>query len=374
MKGCDLYRPGAGGTVDVVAARKACRYHRPGERYPAVRMTPDGLCPFAFHVLYPECLAMLSRGEYPVEEGREACRLRCPFSGEGVEFGIFRIPRKQTLLGKLELLARKTADLFMPVELLEYGIAIEVLHAGGGCPCGYRAGDRFEMNIKGKGEICPAAFYSIFPWYLTATPREGGARLRVSCADYRTDIVFSLGGGDSGSCLGECDDYRDISLRVEGAQGKGPGGLREGMEFTVNALIDTMHIPCLSALAAAFPYMLTLERGGSLGFLTRDRNAAGIQCPNSSIRVRMFVRRDRATGRCRLDVHGRDGVCPRGLEPGRSYPLPPLEGGELPLRALAVLYPYLMTYKAGAAGAPRTVRCALDGGAVDVRVSRGGDR
>ncbi|NLW95172.1 MAG: TIGR04076 family protein [Chlamydiae bacterium] len=371
MNECVLHRPGAGGEVAVVAARKACRYHRPGESYPAVRMTPDGLCPFAFHLLYPDCLAMLSRGRYPVEGGREICRLQCPFAGEGVEFGVFRIPRKRTFFGKLELLARKTADLFTPVELLEYGIAIEVTKAGAGCPHKYRAGDMFEMNIKGKKELCPAAFYTILPFYPAAPHGEKGAGLCISCADYCTDIVFSLGGGDPGSFFGECDAYGDIAVRVEGARGGGTGSPREGTEYPVNALIDAMRIPCFSALAAAFPYMRTLERGGSLGFLTRDRDAAGIQCPNPSVRVRMFVRRDRATGSFRLDVHGRDGVCPKNLQPGRSYPLPPLEGGALPLRLLATLYPYIMRLKADAAGAPRTVRCPVEAGAADVRVFRG---
>lgn len=367
MKRCDLYRPEAGGTVDVVAAQKACRYHRPGERYPAARMTPDGLCPFAFHVLYPECLAMLSRGEYPAEGGRELCRFRCPYAGKGVEFNIFRIPRKRTLLGKLELLARKAADLFMPVELLEHGIAIEVAKAGGACPCGYRVGDRFEMNVKGKGEICPAAFYSLFPFYLTALPGEGKAGFCIPCSDYNTNIIFYLRGGSLGTFFDKCDDYGNIALRVSGT---GAGTVRQGVESTVNDLVERMRIPCLSALAAAFPYMLTLKREGSLGFLTRDRGAAGIQCPNPSVRVRMFIRKDRVTGQYRLDVHGLDGVCPRGLEPNRSYPLPPFEGGALPLRALAILYPYIMSLKAGAAGAPGAVRCALDDGAVDVRVFR----
>lgn len=363
MKKCDLHRSGTRGGVAVVAARKACRYHRTGEWYPAARMTPDGLCPFAFHALYPDCLAMLSRGRYPTEGGREVCRIRCPFAGEGVEFNISRTPRKRTLLGKLELLARKTADLFMPVELLEHGIAIEVTRAGGGCACGYREGDRFEMNIKGKGELCPAAFYSLFPFYLTAAPGEGGVDLRIPCSDYRTNIVFSLGGGDAGACFTHCDDYGDISVHAEGAPGGGAGG-------GVNDLIAALRIPCLSAFAAAFPYMVTLGHGGSLGFLTRDRLAAGIQCPNPSARVRMFVGKDRKSGGFWLDVHGRDSVCPRGLEPGTRRPLPPLEGGALPLRALAVLYPYIMRFKAGFAGTQGRVRCSLGDGDLDLRIFR----
>ncbi len=166
---------------------------------------------------------------------------------------------------------------------------------------------------------------------------------------------------------------------VRGHRGAGGGGARgeergaRGKEpnILVNALIDAMRIPCFSALAAAFPYMRTLERGARSGFSPRDRDAAGIQCPNPSVRVRMFVRRDRATGSFRLDVHGRDGVCPKNLQPGRSYPLPPLEGGALPLRLLATLYPYIMRLKADAAGAPRTVRCPVEAGAADVRVFRG---
>lgn len=360
MSNCDLYRPGAEGVVEIVTARKACRYHRRGQVYPLSRMTPDGLCPFAFHALYPDCLAMLSRGRYPTEGGREVCRIRCPFAGEGVEFGVFRIPRERTILGRLELLVRKAADRIVPVEILEHGIAIEVLRAGAGCPCGYRAGDRFVMNVKGKGEICPAAFYAIFPF--SSSPARAGDRsggLRVPCPDYITDIVFSLGGAAE-PYFGRCDDYRGISLLVDGA----------GAPRDLNALLGEMGIPCLSVFATAFPYMLTLERGGSLGFLTRDRSAAGIQCPNPSARVRMFIRRDRADGRYRLEVHGRDAACPRGLEPGRSYALPPLEGGAFPLRALAALYPHIMSLKAGGEGG-RRVRCAT--GEVDmlVEISRG---
>ncbi|MDD5556380.1 MAG: hypothetical protein PHN82_03915 [bacterium] len=380
MKDCDLFLPLKDAPVHVSRVSRTCRYHRRERAYPLAGLTPDGLCPAAFHVLYPDCLAMLSRGRYPIDGGRERCRLECPRPGGGVSFNVSRAPRRRTMLQRLELAARKAADLFMPVELLEHGIAIDVVESFPSCPYGYREGDRFVLNLGGKNEICPAAFYSVYPFFLPFL--EGGAAggegpdVCGVCCDYKKYISFCLGrrrewgSAPEKAFFARCDDYKGVFLEVVGA-----GGEASHRPLGVNDLIEEMRIPCLAVLSAAYPYMLTLERGGSLGFLTYDRYAAGVGCPNLDVQVKMLVRREKSGGPHRIRIFDRRGECPRGLAPGEERVLPPLSSLPLPVRTLAALFPYIMALKAApdlgrGAGRRYMVHCGPEDGAMEVRVFR----
>ena len=64
-----------------------CGYHKTGNRYDLNHITPSGLCPEAFHKIYPECLGLLYGGDFG---GLDSLKVSCP-KPDGVVFEVKRI-------------------------------------------------------------------------------------------------------------------------------------------------------------------------------------------------------------------------------------------------------------------------------------------
>lgn len=357
MKNCTLYFELGRDSLRVTSLNKPCRYHKFREVFLSSDISPDGLCPAAFAVLYPHCLSMLSRAKYPVVNNKEVCRIKCPGKSGTVEFNLFRQPFKRRGLERSFFYFKKIVDFFIPVELIENKVYIEVTTASEDCPFSYTEGETFEFNIGDKKEICPAAFYSLYPFYLSILDKtlnqhnNHNSGCLIPCSDYNTNIIFRLGdsGADSGNVtpyfFSKCDDFRNIYIKINSVQNCKYSYFRKGKDFGVNQLLEEMDIPCYSLFYNAFPYMLTLENGGSLGFLTLDRNAAGIQCPNMAVQIKMFIKKDKKKRFYSMKVFGNKGACPKGITKGQNYVMPAFSNQGLDITALANLFPYIMYFK-----------------------------
>lgn len=341
----------------VVGPSRRCRYHRRRQDFSSAMIFPDKLCPSAFGILYPYCLSMLSRAKFPIENGKEVCRVSCPGMPSQVEFNIFRRPYKKRAFGKIAFYFKKILNFFMPVELLEHKVYIEVVKGSDGCPFSYNKGRIFEFNIGDKKEICPAALYSLYPFYLAFLDKNrhleghrqaGNLSCRMSCPDYRANIAFNLGSRAKDSAdankhfFAKCDEYNHIYVKIAAAGNVGNSSVKEGLEYSIDQLIESLGIPCYTAFYNLFPYMLSLERGASLGFLTFDRNAAGIQCPNPAARLRLLLKKDVKRNSYFMNALGQRGICPKGIIKGRSYKLPGFLNNKFDISALASLFPYIM--------------------------------
>lgn len=339
MKNCTLYYSLGEKELGVAELTGKCRYHKCKENFPSTAISPDGLCPAAFNVLYPHCLSMLSRGKYPKEGNKDVCKIKCPGKPGRVQFNIFRKSFKRRGIEKLKLYFKKFVDLFIPVGLLERRVFIEVVKVDS-CPFNYEQGREFEVNIGDKKEICPAAFYSLYPFYLSFIDKAKNSNCLVPCPDYNANIVFQLDCGNKGGenlnkfYSTDCDSYNDIYVRT----GKGE-------EYSINELLGYMGIPCYSLFYNSFPYIETLEKDGSLGFLTFDRDAAGIQCPNLDVQTKAFIKRDKKKNAYLINVFGSKGKCPKGIRKGQSYELPDFSNSKFDITVLANIFPYVTYLK-----------------------------
>jgi hypothetical protein len=87
----------------------------------------------------------------------------------------------------------------------------------------------------------------------------------------------------------------------------------------------------------ALPYFFTLLNGGRLGYLTRDKNSAGIVCPNSSAGVRYFASRDGA-GVYRQRAFFSEADCPSEIRAGEEIIIKDFETGAPFYYSLSVLF------------------------------------
>ena len=83
--------------------------------------------------------------------------------------------------------------------------------------------------------------------------------------------------------------------------------------YNVDELIEASGIRCFSSFHVAFPYLYSLYNGGQLGFLTGERNSAGIGCPNATFLIKYKVSRDEK-GRYKYSCEKSHEACPRKID------------------------------------------------------------
>jgi uncharacterized repeat protein (TIGR04076 family) len=288
-----------------------CRYHSTETDNKQVPLLSQGMCPAAYLNMYPTLFALhLNQDESQIKFKLEGHQVQCPLGSKGISFKVHRSKLKLGPIDRGKNLIRKMANIVMPVELFDKRTHIEVVDEGQGCPLGIKKGDSFYFNLDQTDEFCPAAFNSVYPLL-----GKKNNNFLVGCPDYRTNVRFSLTEKSIQSIPKEksnCDSYSS-KIKIARIYGDFECPVELDRWYSVDEVIKICGIRCYSSFHVAFPYLYTLYNGGQLGFLTRDRQSAGIGCPNTSSLIKYIASRDNA-GNFKYKSQNSHSDCPRKIE------------------------------------------------------------
>ncbi len=189
-----LMTQGGGCPVRASEIIHPCRYHRHPKTYNSARLLPDDCCPHVFWRLYPQVLGRMyhARPEPPMTFPH-------PDTDKSVTAKIEKKPEPKNPARRA---AERLADfarrlLRRPADRLDYSVIIHCLeNAVPGCP--FSQGGRYQVNLHSQAFLCPAAFFSLYPFLLSAAagspvtwdmPEAG---TRVCCPDC-IGAVYELG-------------------------------------------------------------------------------------------------------------------------------------------------------------------------------------
>lgn len=320
-----------------------CRYHRRNRIWPVRHLKPQGLCPEAYHQLYPILFSAVYAPHAELLDGSIVAR--CPaVNDNAVEFEVFRTPAK--LSRRTINIVKKMISRFRSTEVLAHRVFIRVKSSSDTCPYRYGKGETFELNLGGGKEICPAAFYNIFPPLMPNiygfSKDENGW---FGCPDHKTNIMFAVHNPSEKQAqlsLPACCESRDkLSLSVRDVKGSCRLNLKTGQLFRVGEILDKLGFPCVSAFHSLYPYIYTLLNEGKLGFQSGSYSAAMVQCPSSSSKVEMFLEglenRD-----LKVTIKKTKADCPMGIKAGKAYIISHQVFNEFCYLAFASLTPYVI--------------------------------
>ena len=78
--------------VRVISQKGTCALgHKVGDEWVIEDKTPEGICPGAFHALYPDFQALMSGGSLPWENDPDASTIVCPDPDNPVVFELRRL-------------------------------------------------------------------------------------------------------------------------------------------------------------------------------------------------------------------------------------------------------------------------------------------
>jgi uncharacterized repeat protein (TIGR04076 family) len=286
-----------------------CRYHSAAAENKQVPILSQGMCPVAYLNLYPTLFALhLNQDESLIRFSSKGQVVQCPAGPEGVSFRVFRTKAKLNPIEKGKNLLRKIANIVMPVELFDKHTNIEAVDEGQGCPLGIKKGATFDFNLDKTDEFCPAAFNSAYP--LLGKKND----FAVGCPDHRTNVKFALPGEliDKGNKEQDnCDKYY-CQVKITKVFGDFYCPLELNRWYSIDEVLGISGARCFSSFHVAFPYLYALFNGGQLGFLTGDRESAGVGCPNTALLVKYIVSRDKQ-GQFKYTSTSTHPGCPRKI-------------------------------------------------------------
>lgn len=314
--------------IDVSSSSK-CRYHPPFH-FRVNRLAPDGLCPEAFHSLHPICFQIMLTPSF-----KGGISYRCP--GGSVQFKCYRVWNTLPQYIPINII-RGLIGLFKPTEMFLHRIFMEIEEISGNCPYKYKDGQSFEFDIGHRSALCPAGYYSVFPYLagkLYGVENVTGGNGFV-CPDHvaRVKYGFKSLTRDEGEKLICCKDFADARIVVHKKDGSKNIILPSSLE-------KLGHFPCLSLLHSLYPYYLALVRGGRLGFFTDDYNSALVSCPNPEAKVVARIIRSPESGIITVKIDIVEGTCPRNFHPGTIYDLTQMNAS-FSLEVLSNVHPYLV--------------------------------
>ena len=304
--------------VTYVANDNNCRYHPGNTENDQIPLLSQGMCPVAYLHVYPTLLALhLNQNQSKIKIDSNQLEIYCPLGSDGVLFKTYTAKVKigftkifKQFFSKKNPWLRKIVNLVYPVELFSKNTHLEVVSEGQGCAFGIKKGDTFSFNLDKKDEFCPAAFNSVYP--LLNTGKED---FSIGCPDHRTNVRFSLSaepGTLKSECKSNCDSYSS-RVKIVKKYGKFNLPIELNRWYTIDEVIESLGIRCFSSYHVAFPYLYALYNGGQLGFLTGERNTAGIGCPNATYLIKYKVSRTEK-GDYKYSCEKSHEDCPRKIE------------------------------------------------------------
>lgn len=325
--------------MEITPTNRRCRYHKRKARLPVCKMAPDGLCPEAFHAVFPLGFAMFSAERKILPDGN---KVRCP-AGR-VVFELQRCPFLDIAQLPRQILHR-IINLFYPLEVLRWKVIIKVLTSND-CPYAYSPGATFEVNMGQTDDLCPAAFNSIYPVVAPNVFDENSREVALACPDHKTNVLIRFGSGDTfaKSELNNriCPEVSHINLEVIEPGGEARLGLHQGQRYSVAALLERIGLPCLLYLNTLSPYFRVLREGGKLGFYTGNYNSAIVQCPSVLNKVVARIERNPNDESVSVDVLSHITECPMGMKDGERFIIKGCREMLFWFQALAALSPYII--------------------------------
>lgn len=327
-------------SLKITNASLFCRYHRENNEYPITRLTNEGLCPEAFHSLYPLAFSMLYAD---VKGGTAECS--CPGVDGNIIFELVQTP--VGLMHRLINGLKEALGSIYPLEIIRYKVFIKVKQPNPACPYNYKQGRFFMFNLGKEKAICPAAFYNIYPLVIpwAAAPNSKA----YPCPDHRRNILFRLEGRNTPMSNSDkmdvypcCRSLNDLAINVRSVSGVCKKGYRAGDLFRVKDILKDLNFPCLAALHTTYPYIYTLLKGGKLGFYSNNYRSAVVQCPNADVKVEIKVEKLKKTDKILIRIINSKRLCPLGLSKGLEVSFFPKEFNHFCMSTLMAIYPYLI--------------------------------
>jgi uncharacterized repeat protein (TIGR04076 family) len=321
---------------------KPCRYHKAGNYYDFHHIVPPGLCPEAFHAIYPQCLGLLYKGDFG---GLDSLKASCP-KPDGVVFEVKRIKQRSFWRRGGQVL-RKLLSKVYPAEVLDYDIKISPVEIKGNCDKNIKIDTEYYFNLYNTKELCPAAFDSLFPFVFTSSfVSENNIKTNrlgfLACPDHKTNIVFQLFHGDrrlntdyagKNALFSGCSSFQDIQIKT----GACASSLKECLPSGL----------CYSLFHNVYPYYLTLLHKGYFGWM-KDHSCVIAQCPEPETCVAAEIRRT-PSGEVKLSVITQKGPCPKKITAGDTFLLKQ-EDFKLPFGLLRDISPYVNIVNSGISG------------------------
>lgn len=323
-----------------------CRYHRRHSDRPINLIKPKGLCPEAYHQLYPVLFSMISA---PYSELRsKPMVMRCPGTKGNVQFELFRGPAKFS--ARLINIIKHFVSMVYMTEIRKYRIYIKVKSITGSCPYQLKEGDIFEFNLDKGPEICPAAFNNVFPGFISRIYDFSNKNIGVlACPDHKTNILFSINPslGDNNIVESDplcCKSVDNLAIYADSIQMPCRLGYKKGQLFKVKDILKKIGLPCYSLFHVIYPYIYTQLKDGKLGFRSKNYSSAIIQCPNSKVKAEVLLKRLNKD-QFEISIKNLKDICPLGLTKGKKFTFNMQDIGKICLISFVALHPYTLIYQ-----------------------------
>jgi uncharacterized repeat protein (TIGR04076 family) len=318
-----------GVAVQAHLSKKKCGYCKSGkESYGSDGLVPKGFCPDAFYAVYPYLLAVLYDAKLTGEPFAENLIISCPNPHKPALVKVtFRPKKAKVILNLIEGLSRAIG---FPKDAIDKVVTLEVVSENQ--ECGLKKGDSFKVNIPNLKEVCPAAFFSMYPLINLCSrdirqgaAQPGGDTISFVCPDPKTNIIYDVSVPGKAPPTGSaaknkpCDYIPDMSKYKIAVHKYADCRVRfwHEKEIRLNNLIPSGLCPFM--FNVAIPYAVTLYNGGHFKW-RKDINTVEAQCPSCEGQVAFEIKRDKSdSNRIDLNINKVGGCCPKNHRKDESY-------------------------------------------------------
>ncbi len=185
-------------SVSVVSHSKLCRYYqKPGRIVAKENLVPVGFCLPAYCAVYPSALSLLYDGDNFETLGKEkAADICCP---NCQDYAKIQIRTKRNFFSSiLNLLEKILRFVGWPKDVLDKSIDIEVTDLKGHCLKNLKPGQLFKFNLYNDQELCPAVFYTLFPFWAMLSNKflpywtKDEKEIDIQCPDAGANIIYRI--------------------------------------------------------------------------------------------------------------------------------------------------------------------------------------
>ncbi|KPK99234.1 MAG: hypothetical protein AMJ95_00375 [Omnitrophica WOR_2 bacterium SM23_72] len=298
---------------------KKCGYCKRGqEKYDRQGLTQDGFCVDAMSAIYPYFLALLYDAKFSQGSlADEGVLVSCPNAHSPTLIRVsFKYKKLRLLLNILEKFFRCIG---FPKDAIDKIMIAQIMNENEEC-C-HRLGSLFMFKIPDIRQLCPASFFSLYPFIHLYARDKNVERLalNLACPDPKSNINYLASpfakksqSPETQTMLKPCCFY-DIDLskyKILAQDGSGE-------EVTLDQIFPVGLCPTL--MNVAIPYIITFQKGGYFKW-REDIHTVEAQCPNSSDRVAFEIRRDPSGIKpLSLVIKKVRGMCPKAHREGETY-------------------------------------------------------
>jgi uncharacterized repeat protein (TIGR04076 family) len=302
---------------------KRCGYCRKGEeKYDKQGLTPDGFCVDAMSAIYPYFLALLYDAKFHQgPQGEKGLMIRCPNAHSPTLIRLsFKFKKERLLLNILEKFFR---GIGFPKDAIDKIMIAQIMNENK--ECRHRLGDQFIFRMPDIRQLCPASFFSLYPFIHLYEGREkmmekdDRLSLGLACPDPKSNINYVVTPSAKKSqspllqpIIKSCCFY-DVGL----SKYKIVAQDEAGKEVTLDKIFPADLCPTL--MHVAIPYIITFQKGGYFKW-RKDIHTVEAQCPNSSVLVAFEIKRS-PTGATPLSLVIKKirGKCPKAHREGETH-------------------------------------------------------